>query len=180
MFFLNTLNVHLLTYHKLTVVLHFICFIDNIHLLEYLDIVLLSTGSHDLVLVKIEWETISFSAVDNVTIQPPPLCGPTNITNSSVMACLETNENIFYNIRIHQRSCSLNVITLFSLECPLMLNVLMMKITIYTNGTITALSNDNRTITCINGAWPNIITKCKSVNSFARIEILKIFCPFPS
>ena len=155
MFFLNTLNVHLLTHHKLTVVLHFICFIGNIHLLEYLDIVLLSTGSHDLVLVKIEWETISFSAVDNVTIQPTPRCGPTNITNSSVIACLERNENIFYNISIHQRSCSMNVITLFSLECPLMFNVLMMKITIYTNGTITALSIDNRTITCINGLAKN-------------------------
>ena len=145
--------------------------------MDYLDIILLSTSSHDLVLIKIEWETISISVVDDVTLQPPPLCGPTNITNSSVMACLERNDNVSYNISIQQRSCTLNVITSFSLDCPLMFNVAVMKITIYTNETITALSNDNRTITCINGVWPNTNPKCKSVNIYARIQILMIFCP---
>ena len=148
--------------------------------MEYLDIIPLSTVSHDIVLARIEWETISFSAVDDVTIQPPPLHGPTNKTNFSVMAYLERNGNVFYNISIQQRSCSLNATSSFFLECPLMLNVPVMKITIYTNGTIIALSNDNGTITCINGVWPNTNTKCKSVNSYARIQILMIFCPFPS
>ena len=149
---------------------HVICFIDNIHLLEYLDIIRLSTVCHDLVLIKIEWETISFSAVEDVTLQPPPLCRPTNIANSSVIACLERNDNVFYNISIQQTSCSLNVITSFSLDCPLMLNVPVMKITIYANGTITTLSDDNRTITCINGVWPNINTKCKS-NTYDILSI---------
>ena len=100
--------------------------------------------------------------VDNVTLQPPPLCGPTNITNSSVMACLERSDNVVYNISIQQRSCSLNVITSFSLDCPLMLNVAVMKITIYTNETITALCNDNEIITCVNGVWPSTNTICKN------------------
>ena len=125
--------------------------------MEYLEIIPHSTVNHDYVYGKIKWESTPFSVVDDVTIQPPPLCGPTNITNSSVMACLERSDNIVYNISIQQRSCSLNVTTSFSLNCPLMLNVVM-RIIFYTNGTITALSNDNEIITCINGVWPNADT----------------------
>ena len=130
--------------------------------MEYLEIIPLSTVSHNFIFVKIKWESTLFSLVDNVTIQPPPLCGPTNITNSSVMACLERSENVVYNISIQERSCSLNVITSFSLDCPLMLNVAVMKITIYTNETIIALCNDNEIITCVNGVWPSTNTICKN------------------
>ena len=126
--------------------------------MEFIEIIPLSTVNHDYVYSKIKWESTPFSVVDDVTIQPPPLCGPTNITNSSVMACLERSDNVVYNISIQQRSCSLNVTTSFSLDCPLMLNVVVMRIILCTNGTITALTNDNEIITCINGVWPNADT----------------------
>ena len=32
----------------------------------------------------------------------------------------------------------------------------MMKFIVYTNETITALSNNDGIITCINGVWPNL------------------------
>ena len=71
--------------------------------------VLVSTVSCDFTYREIKWESLSFSVVDYITIQPPPLCGPgpTNIKNSSEMACLERNAKyIVYNISIQQRSCS--------------------------------------------------------------------------
>ena len=88
------LYVNLPTYiiNNLTFLL--IILIDDITSLEYLEITLLSTINHDFVYGKIKWESIPFSVVDVVTIQPPTMCGPTNITNSSVMACLERNGNI--------------------------------------------------------------------------------------
>ena len=144
----------------------FIHFIDDINSLEYLEIVLFSTIHHNYIYGKIKWESITFSLVDSITIQPPPLCGPTNITNSSVMTCLERNVNIVYNISIHQRSCSQNVTTSFSLNCPLMSNIPVMKFIIYTNGTMTALSYDSEIITCINGVWPTTNTICKNDKSF--------------
>ena len=118
-----------------------------------------------------ELESTPFSIVNDVTIQPPPLRGPTNITNSSVMACLERNGNMIYNISIHQRSCSRNIQTSISLDCPLMLNVAVMGFIFYTNGTITALSNDNEIITCDSGIWPNADTMCKKDKSYLIIEI---------
>ena len=42
-----------------------------------------------------------------------------------------------------------------------MLNVAVMRIILCTNGTITALSNDNEIITCDNGVWPNADTISK-------------------
>ena len=129
--------------------------------MEYLEIIPLSTVNHDIIYGIIKWESTPFSVVDVVTIQPPPLCGPTNITNSSVMACLERNGNMIYNISIQQRSCSRIIQTSFSLDCPLMLNVAVMRIILCTNGTITALSNDNEIITCDNGVWPNADTISK-------------------
>ena len=128
-------------------------FIDGINYsLEYLEIIPLSTVSHDFVLSKIKWDSLSVSVV--VTIQPPPLYGPTSITNSSVvMAYLERNGNIVYNISIQQRSCLEETTAIFIVDCPL--NVPVIKFTVYTNRTITALSNDNGITTCVNGVWPN-------------------------
>ena len=127
-------------------------FIDGINYsLEYLEIIPLSTVSHNFVLSKIKWVSLSVSVV--VTIQPPPLYGPTNMTNSSVMAYLERNGNIVYNISIQQRSCLEETTAIFIVDCPL--NVQVIKFTVYTNRTITALSNDNGIITCVNGVWPN-------------------------
>ena len=65
--------------------------------LKYIEILPLSTASNNLIFSRIQWIS---SFVDDVTLQPPPLCGPTNITNSSVMAFLERNGNIVYNISI--------------------------------------------------------------------------------
>ena len=56
--------------------------------------------------------------IDDVTIQPPPLCGPSNL--NSQMACLERNgNNTVYNISMQQMFCSLNITNSFSLDCPL-------------------------------------------------------------
>ena len=41
--------------------------------------------------------------------------------------------------------------TCFLVMCKF--NVAVMRIIFYTNGTITALSNDNEIITCDNGVW---------------------------
>ena len=122
--------------------------------MEYLEIISLSTDSHDFVLSEIKLESLSASVV--VTIQPPPLCGPTNI-NSSIIVCLERTGNIVYNISIQQRSCLEEMTTTFIVDCPLML-IPVMKLIVYTNGTITALSNDNGIITCVDGVWPNTNT----------------------
>ena len=46
-----------------------------------------------------------------------------------------------------------------------MFNVAVKRISIYTSGTITALSNDNEIITCDNGVWPNADTICKKDKS---------------
>ena len=137
--------------------------------MDYLEIIPLPTLNRDFIYGKIKWDSAPFSVVDDVTIQPPPLCGPTNITNSSVMACLERNGNIVYNISIQQKSCSMNVSTSFSLDCLFMLNVVVMSIIFYTNGTITALSNDNEILTCINGVWPSVNTICKNDKSYVII-----------
>ena len=40
----------------------------------------------------------------------------------------------------------------------------------YTNGTITALSNDNGFITCVNGVWPNTNTICENNKSLVYIN----------
>ena len=56
-----------------------------------------------------------------------------------------------------------------------MLNIAVMKIIFYTNGTITALSNDNEIITCDNGVSPNADTICKKGKSYVIIEIHKLF-----
>ena len=146
-----------------------ILFIDDITSFEFLEIIPLSTVNRDYIYAKIKWESTPFSVVDVVTIQPPPLCGPTNITNSAVMACLERNGNIIYNISIHQRSCSRIIKTSFSLDCPLMLDVVVMRIIFYTNGTTTALNNANEIITCDNGVWPNADTICKKDNFYVII-----------
>ena len=136
------------------------CFhcIDEINSLEYIEIFPHSTISYDFIFGKIKWES---SFVDDISIQPPPLCGPTNITNSSVMALLERNGSIVYNISIHQRSCSQRALTSFSLDCPLLWNVPVMKFIIYSNRTMTALSNDNDIVTCDNGIWQNTNTMSK-------------------
>ena len=100
-----------------------------------------------------EWESVQFSFIDDVTIQPPPLYGPINKTNSSIMALLEGG-NTFYNISIQQRACSQEVTSFISLDCPLILNVLVNKFTVYTNKTMTAFSKDYELITCNNNSWP--------------------------
>ena len=125
-----------------------------------------------ILFLQIKWESITFSIVDDVTIQPPPLCGPTNITNTSVMACLERNGNIVCNISVQQRSYLEEMITIFIVDCPLMLNVPEMKFIVYINGKISALSNDNGIITksCINGVWPNISTIGKNDKSLVYIN----------
>ena len=139
--------------------------------MDYLEIIPLSILNRDSIYGKIKWDSAPFSVVDDVTIKPPPLCGPSNITNSSVVACLERNGNIVYNISIQQKSCSMNVSTSFSLDCLFMLYVVVMKIIFYTNGTITALSNDNEILTCINGVWPRVNTICKNDKSYVIMEI---------
>ena len=132
--------------------------LDDINSLEYLEIIPLFSVNYDYIFGKIEWESISFVSTNDVTIQPPPLCGPTNI-NSSVMVSLENG--IVYIISIQQRACSQEITTSFSLDCPLRLNIPVMKFTIYTNGTMTALTNNSEIITCINGVWPTN-TICKN------------------
>ena len=144
-------------------------FIDDFISLDYVEIIPLSTLNRDYVYGKIKWDSAPFSVVDDVTIKPPPLCGPTNITNSSVMACLERNGNTVYNISIQQKFCSMNVSTSFSLDCLFMLNVVVMRIIFYTNGTITALSNENEILTCINGVWPSVNTICKNDKSYVIV-----------
>ena len=47
---------------------------------------------------------------------------------------------------------------------------LMWKFIMYTNGVITALSNDNGIITCTNGVWPNTNTICKNNKRLAYIN----------
>ena len=126
--------------------------------MEYIEIFPQSTISYGFIFGKIEWES---SFIDDISIQPPPLCGPTNITNSSVMALLERNGSIVYNINIYQRSCSQSALTSFFLDCPLLLNVPVMKIIIYSNRTMTALSNDDDIVTCDNGIWQNTNTMSK-------------------
>ena len=147
----------------ITLLILFIDDINTLNSLEYLKVIPLSTVGHSYIFVKIKWESTPFALVDDVTIQPPPLCGPTNITNSSVMACLEGNGNIVYNISIQQRSCSQTVTTPFSLDCPLLMNIPLKKFVVYTNGTITALSNDSEITSCINGVWPSTTTMCKNI-----------------
>ena len=70
----------------------------------------------------------------------------------------EEKLNIVYNISIQPRSCLEELITTFIVDCPLLLNISVMIFIVYTNGTITALSNDNGIITCMNGVWPNTNT----------------------
>ena len=120
--------------------------------LENIEISSHSAISYDVVFGEIEWNS---SFVEVISIHPPHLCGPTNITNSSVMALLERNGSVFYNISIYQRSSCQSVTTSFSLECPLVLNIPVMKFIINSNRTMTALSNDNVIITCDNGMWQN-------------------------
>ena len=82
--------------------------------------------------------------VVDVTIQPPPLCRPTNITNSSVMACLERNG-----------------ISQIHLDCSLMLNIPVMKLRSYSNGTMMVLSSTSEIIACYNRVWPTSIAMGK-------------------
>ena len=82
----------------------------------------------------------------------------------SVMALLERNGSTLYNINIIQRSCSQRVTTSFSLDCPLLFNGPVMKFIIYSNRTMTALSNDNNIVACDNGIWQNTITMSKDNN----------------
>ena len=99
--------------------------IDDFYPLEYIEITPFSTESHAIIFGIVEWKLTPLYFDDVVTIQPPPLCGPTNLTNSSVMACLE-NGNIVYNISIQQGACSLNITSSFTLNCPLLLNTPVM------------------------------------------------------
>ena len=126
--------------------------------MEYIEISSHSTVSYDIVFGKIEWKS---SFVEHISIHPSPLCGPTNIMNSSVMALLESNGSVFYNISIYQRSSCQSAITSFSLECPLLLDIPVMKFIINSNRTMTALRNDNDIITCDNGIWQNTKTMSK-------------------
>ena len=138
-------------------------YIDSTNLLEYVDIFPLSTLSDDIIFGKIKWEAF---VVDDVTTQPPPLCGP-NIVNSSAIVLLERNENILYNISISRRTCSQEVMTTFSLNCPLLLNVSVFKFTVFINGTMTALvmSNNSEVFACINHVWLAVNGNCKlSIN----------------
>ena len=132
--------------------------IDEFKSLEYIEISSHSAISYDVVFGKIEWKS---SFVEDISIHPPPICGPTNITNSSVMALLESNGSVFYNISIYQRSSCQSAITSFSLECPLLLDIPVMKFIINSNRTMTALSNDNDIITCDNGIWQYTKTMSK-------------------
>ena len=119
--------------------------------MEYIKVFSHSAISYDVVIGEIEWKS---SFVEDISIHPPPLCGPTNITNSSVMALLERNGSVFYHISIHQRSSCQSFTTSFSLECTLALDIPVMKFIINSNRTMTALSNDN-VITCDNDMWQN-------------------------
>ena len=133
-------------------------FIDEVKSLGYIEISSHSAITYDFVFGKIEWKS---SFVEDISIHPPPLCGPTNITNSSVMALLEINGSVVYNITIHQRSCSESATTSFSLDCPLLLDVPVMKYILYSNRTMTALSNNNDIIICDNGIWQKNMTRSK-------------------
>ena len=141
----------------------FILVIDEVRSLEYIEISFHSAISYAVVFDKIEWKS---SFVEDISIHPPPLCGPTNITNSSVMALLEINGSIFYNISIYQKSSCQSATTSFSLECPLLLDIPVMKFKIYSNRTMTALSIDNDIVTCDNGIWQNTKTMSKIDKSF--------------
>ena len=131
--------------------------------LEYIEISSHTAISYDVVFGKIEWKS---SFVEDISIHPPPLCGPTNITNSSVMALLEGNGSVVYNISIYQRFCSQSTTTSFSLECPLLLDIPVMKFITYSNRTMTALSNDDDIVTCDYGIWQNTKTIRKIDKSF--------------
>jgi len=109
--------------------------------------------------MKIKWKSIF--GVNSVNIQPSPLLGPTNIANFSVLVLFERNGNIVYNISITQRRCSQEAIAIFSLDCPLLLNIPVVKFTIYTNGTMTALTNDSQVTTCVSQVWPILDAMCK-------------------
>ena len=126
--------------------------------MEYIEISSHSAISYDILFSKIEWKS---SFVEDISIRPTPLCGPTNITNSSVMALLERKGSVFYNISIYQKSSCRNATTSFPLECPLLLDIPAMKFIINSNRTMTALSNDNDIITCENGIWQNTKTMSK-------------------
>jgi len=78
----------------------------------------------------------------------------TSSIRTSVLLLLERNGNIVYNITIRQRACSHEITASFLLDCPLLLNIPVMKFTIYSNGTMTALRNDSDVITCVSEAWP--------------------------
>ena len=56
-----------------------------------------------------------------------------------------------------------------------MLTDAVMRIIFYTNGTITALSNVNEIITCVNGVLPNSDTICKKYISYIIIQITQLF-----
>ena len=131
--------------------------------LEYIEISSHTAISYDVVFGKIEWKS---SFVEDISIHPPSLCGPTNIMNSSVMALLEGNGSVVYNISIYQRFCSQSTTTSFSLECPLLLDIPVMKFIIYSNRTMTALSNDDDIVTCDYGIWQNTKTIRKIDKSF--------------
>ena len=133
--------------------------------MKYIDILPLSTVSDSIILGRIEWKFDPFSLIEDVTVQPPPLCGPNNITNTSVIVMLETSGS--YNISIEQRTCSQKITSAFSSDCPLLLNDSVMKFTIHSNGSMTALimSNHSELFTCVNHAWPDTNEKCKNDNS---------------
>ena len=137
--------------------------------MSYIEIFPLTNVSCDILFGKIEWESIQFSFIDDVTIQPPPLYGPINKTNSSIMALLEGNGNTFYNISVQQRACSQEVTTSFSVDCQLTLNVPVKKFTVYTNKTMTAFSNDSEIITCNNNSW--LISKQKRKITVATCQL---------
>jgi len=126
--------------------------------LDYIEVIPLFTLSHDIYM-KMKWKSIF--EVNSVNIQPSPVLGPTNIANFSVLVLLERNGNIIYNISITQRRCSQEVTAIFCLDCPLLLNPPVAKFTIYTNGTMTALTNDSQVITCVSEVWPILDVMCK-------------------
>ena len=120
-------------------------FADVLNQLKYLEILPISNA---ILCSIINWELTPLSFVV-IIIQPPPLCGPTNIINSSVMACLERNGNIIYNISIHHRTCYHNITSSFYLDCPLMLSNPVVKFRSYSIGTMIALSSTSEIIVCL-------------------------------
>ena len=130
--------------------------------MKYIDIFLLSTVSDFIKLGRIEWEYDPFSLIEDVIVQPLLLCGPNNITNASVIVMLETSGS--YNFSVEQRTCSQKITSTFSSGCPLLLNDSVMRFTIHSNGSMTALvmSNHSELFTCVNHAWSDMNEKCKN------------------